>query len=173
MSAVVVGPSAVLTACILVLVTLQRLSELVIARANTARLMRAGAVEHGASHYPAMVLMHAAWLIGLWALAWGRPVDLALLAVFAVLQAGRVWVLATLGRRWTTRIVTVPGERLVARGPFRLVRHPNYVVVTLEIACLPAVFGLWGYALLFTVLNGLMLFVRIRAENAALASSPR
>lgn len=164
-------PSAILTTLILGFVTLQRLSELVIARRNTARLFAEGAVEHAAAHYPLIVLLHAAWLIGLWILAWGQPINLWLLLAFAILQAGRVWVLATLGSRWTTRIITVPGERLVAKGPFRFVRHPNYLVVSLEIACLPAVFGLWLYAIVFAVLNLAVLTIRIRAENAALSPS--
>ncbi len=165
------SPSVTLTALILGFVTLQRLSELVIARRNTARLLNDGAVEHAPGHYPLIVALHASWLLGLWLLAWGQPVNLWLLAAFAVLQAGRVWVLTTLGPRWTTRIITVPGERLVAQGPFRFVRHPNYLVVSLEIACLPAVFGLWLYAFAFAVLNLLILTIRIRAENHALIGS--
>ena len=164
-----IAPSAILTALILAFVTLQRLSELLIARRNTAQLLDQGGVEHAPGHYPLIVGLHAAWLVGLWVLAWGQPINLWLLALFALLQAGRVWVLATLRSRWTTRIVTVPGETLVARGPFRLVRHPNYLVVSLEILCLPAVFALWLYALLFALLNLAMLAIRIPAEARALS----
>lgn len=156
---------------IMIFVTLQRLSELVIARGNTARLMAAGAQEVGASHYPVMVAMHSAWLIALWLSVGDRSVSLPLLGVFAVLQAARIWVLATLGRRWTTRIIVVPGERLVAKGPFRLVRHPNYAVVIAEIAVLPLVFGLVWIAVVFSILNAAMLYVRIGAENRALGLS--
>ena len=119
-------------------IVLQRLVELVWARANTARLRAGGAVEHAPGHYPAIVAVHAGWLA---ALAWwghGRPVEPGWLAVYAILQAGRVWVLATLGRRWTTRILTVPGEAPVTRGPFRWLRHPNYAVVAAEIARIDA-----------------------------------
>jgi methyltransferase len=149
-------------------VTLQRLSELVIARHNTARLMAQGAREFGAGHYPAMVAMHGAWLIALWLSVGGKPVNLVLLALFAVLQGLRVWVLAVLGPRWTTRIIVLPGAPLVARGPFRWVSHPNYCVVAVEIAVLPLTFGLTGIAALFTLLNAAMLYVRIGAEARAL-----
>lgn len=156
---------------IMAFVTLQRLSELVIARRNTARLMAAGAREYGASHYPVMVAMHSAWLLALWFSVGDRAVSWPLLLVFAVLQGMRVWVLATLGPRWTTRIIVLPGASLVARGPFRFLRHPNYAVVTAEIAVLPLTFGLVGIAALFTVLNAAMLYVRIGAENRALGLS--
>ena len=157
-----------LTALILALVTVERLGELVLARRNTAALIAAGAREVGAGHYPVIVLLHAAWLAGLWLLAWGRPVILPFLAVFILLQALRFWVLATLGRRWTTRIIVVPGEELVRRGPYRFLSHPNYAVVIGEIACLPLVFGLAWYAALFSILNALALWVRIGSESRAL-----
>lgn len=153
---------------ILGFVTLQRLVELPIAKANTERLLAAGGREVGAGHYPAIVALHAAWLASLWWFALGRPIALPLLALFALIEAGRVWVLRTLGPRWTTRIIVVPGERLVAAGPYRLVRHPNYVVVAAEIAVLPMVFGLWQLSAAFSLLNAAMMWVRIRAENVAL-----
>lgn len=153
---------------IMAFVTLQRLSELVIARRNTARLMAENAREYGASHYPVMVLMHTAWLLALWFSVGGRPVSWPLLLVFVFLQAMRIWVLATLGPRWTTRVIVLPGAPLVARGPFRFLRHPNYVVVTAELAVLPLTFGLVWIAALFTVLNAAMLYVRIGVENRAL-----
>ncbi len=153
---------------ILALVTLQRLSELVIARRNTAGLLSKGAIETGASHYPVMVALHASWLIGLWYFAWNQPVNWLLFAFYLVLQAGRLWVLATLGRRWTTRIITVPGETLVARGPYKFIRHPNYAVVAAEMPLLPMVFGLTWYAILFGLLNIAMLAWRISIENRAL-----
>ena len=153
---------------ILLLVTLQRLGELVLARANTARLLARGAHEVGAGHYPLIVGLHAAWLGGLWLLALGRPVVWGWIGLFLVLQLLRVWVIATLGRRWTTRIIVLPGETLVARGPFRLIPHPNYAVVAAELAVLPLAFGLGWYALLFTLLNAIVLAIRIRAEDGAL-----
>jgi methyltransferase len=153
---------------VLAAVTLQRAGELVLAARNTRRLKARGAVESGAEHYPFIVALHGAWLVGLWVLAWNRPMNLWLLGLFAVLQAGRIWVIASLGRRWTTRIITLPGEALVRRGPYRFVSHPNYLVVAAEIAVLPLVFGLWIYALAFTALNAAMMAVRIPAESRAL-----
>jgi len=153
---------------ILGLVTAQRLGELVVAQRNTRRLLGQGGVERGAGHYPVMVGLHAAWLLGLWLLGWNRPVNVAWLAVYLGLGALRVWVLASIGRRWTTRIIVVPGETLVRKGPYRFIPHPNYAVVAGEIAVLPLVFGLVAYAAVFSLLNASLLWVRIRAEAAAL-----
>jgi methyltransferase len=153
---------------ILALVTLQRLAELPWAEANRRRLIASGGREVASGHYPLIVLVHLAWLASLWWLAPGRPLSLPLLALFVLVEIGRIWVLATLGRRWTTRIIVVPGETLVARGPYRFLSHPNYVVVALEIALLPLVFGLWQVAIIFSLLNAAVLTVRIRAENRAL-----
>jgi methyltransferase len=158
----------VLTAIILACVTAERLAELAFAARNTRRLRAAGGREAGAGHYWLIVCLHAAWLGGLWVLAWGRPINLGFLALFIVLQALRLWVLATLGARWTTRIIVVPGERLVARGPYRWMPHPNYAVVVGEIAVLPLVFGLPLFALAFTLANAALIAVRVRAEEAAL-----
>ena len=158
-----------LSVIVLALVTLQRGFELVLARRNTARLMARGAVEVGAVHYPLIVAMHAVWLAGLWLLAWNRPVNLVWLGLFVVLQAGRLWVLASLGPRWTTRIIILPGEPLVRRGPYRFFSHPNYMVVAGEILVLPLAFGLLVFGLVFSVLNAGILFIRIRTEQIALA----
>ena len=162
----------ILSVIVLALVTLQRLGELVLANRNTKALLSRGAVEVGARHYPLIVALHAAWLAGLWALAWDRPVNLWWLGVFIVLQLLRVWVIASLGRRWTTRIIMLPGESLVRRGPYRFVSHPNYMVVAGEIAALPLTFGLGIYALVFSMLNAAVLYVRIHTENRALAAAP-
>jgi methyltransferase len=153
---------------IMALVTLQRLAELVIARRNTRLLLARGAIEIGRGHYPVMVTLHASWLIALWATVGGRPVSLPLLGLFVVLQLLRIWVLATLGQRWTTRIIMLPGAPLVSGGPFRFLRHPNYTVVIGEIAILPLVFGLVGVAVGFSLLNAAMLWVRIGSESRAL-----
>ncbi len=154
---------------ILGLVTLQRLGELVWAQRNMRRLMAKGAREEAPGHYPLIVLLHAAWLLGLWWLAWDAPVNLFWLAIFVVLQLLRLWVLATLGERWTTKIVVLPGADKITTGPFRFLNHPNYAVVIGEIAVLPLAFGLWLFAIIFSVLNAAVLFIRIRAENEALA----
>ena len=153
---------------VLALVTAQRLGELVLANRNTRRLLAMGATEHGASHYPLIVAMHAVWLVGLWILGWNRPIDLFWLVVFVILQALRIWVIATLGGRWTTRIIVLPDAPRIRKGPFRFIPHPNYAVVSAEIAVLPLVFGLPIYAAVFFVLNALVLTVRIRAESRAL-----
>jgi methyltransferase len=160
-----------LSVFILALVTAQRLGELVVARRNTRRLLADGGVERGAEHYPLMVGLHAAWLIGLWFLAWDRPANLAWAGAYVVLEGLRIWVLASLGGRWTTRIIVVPGETLVRKGPYRFVPHPNYLVVVGEIAVLPLVFGLTGYAVAFTLLNASLLWLRIRAEERALTEA--
>lgn len=154
---------------ILAFVTLQRLGELALAASNGRALMAAGAQEHGAGHYPLIVAVHASWLAALWLLAPGRPIHVPLLGAFVLLQLGRIWVIRTLGKRWTTRIIVVPDAPLVRRGPFRFVTHPNYLVVVGEIAVLPLVFGLWRLALIFTLLNAAVLTIRIRAENRALS----
>jgi methyltransferase len=157
---------------ILALVTLQRIGELWLSNRNTRRLLASGAREFAPGHYPLIVGVHALWLAALWWLAPGRPLEVPWLGVFVLLQLVRVWVIATLGERWTTRIIVIPGAPLVRSGPYRLVSHPNYVVVAGEIAALPLAFGLWQVALLFSVLNAAVLTVRIRAENRALAQSP-
>ena len=160
-------------AVILALVTLQRLVELWLSNRNTERLLARGAREFAASHYPFLVTVHVFWLGALWWLAPGRPVDGFWLALFVLLQLTRIWVIATLGQRWTTRIVVLPDAPLVATGPYRFVNHPNYWVVAGEIAVLPLAFGLWPVALVFSLFNGVALAVRIRAENKALAQSRR
>lgn len=115
-----------------------------------------------------IVAVHAGWLASLWWFAPGQPIDWSLIAMFALLQIGRIWVLRSLGPRWTTRIIVLPGAPLVTGGPFRFVSHPNYLIVIGEIAVLPLAFGLWQLAVLFTVLNAAALTIRIRAENKAL-----
>jgi methyltransferase len=151
-------------------VAAQRVGELVLARRNTERLLAQGGVEHGAAHYPLLVGLHGLWLASLLLYV---PADAALswklFAVFLVLQGCRVWVIASLGRFWTTRIVTLPRAPLVRRGPYRWVRHPNYLIVALEIPVLPAAFGAWEIALVLGFLNLFMLRWRIRVEEAALA----
>ena len=155
---------------ILGFVTLQRLVELQLAERNSRRLLAEGAVEYGRGHYPFIVALHMLWLAALWWWAPGRAINLPLLILFALLQLGRVWVIATLGSRWTTRIIVKPGAPLVRSGPYRFLNHPNYAIVTLEIAVLPLIFGLWEMALIFSLLNAAILAIRVREENRALAS---
>jgi methyltransferase len=156
---------------VLALVTLQRLGELVLAERNTRRLRARGAYEVGRKHYPFVVAVHAGWLLALWLLGPGPPIHVAPLLAYIALQVVRVWIIATLGERWTTRIIVVPDAPLVRDGPYRWFNHPNYWVVAAEIAILPLVFGLPAVAAFFSVLNAIALWVRIRAENRALARS--
>jgi len=156
---------------LLAYVTVQRLIELSWAKQNERRLLKAGGIEYGGSHLWLLVLLHATWLTGLWLIAHDHSVSTVFLALFVVLQIGRFWLLATLGRRWTIRVIVVPGERLVARGAYRWMRHPNYAVVVGEIAIVPLALGLPIYALVFSILNAAVLAIRIPAENAALAAA--
>jgi methyltransferase len=154
---------------IILLVAAQRIAELIYATRNTHALLRRGGVEFGSGHYPLFVLLHAAWLIALLVLV---PAETSpswpLLILFVLLQAMRLAVVLSLGPYWTTRIITVPHEPLVRRGPYRFLRHPNYLVVAAEIAVLPLVFGAWDIALIFSLLNGALLTWRIRIEEQAL-----
>jgi methyltransferase len=150
--------------------TVQRLSELWWAKHNEARLLAAGGIEYGRQHFSLMVLLHVAWLVGLWMLGFDHALVPSFVALFAVLQIARFWVLATLGRRWTVRVIVVPGEQLRRDGPYRWLHHPNYAVVVGEIAVVPLALGLPIYALVFSVLNAAVLAIRLRAENAALGA---
>jgi methyltransferase len=153
---------------LLAAVTAERLGELWLDRRNTASLLANGAREVAPGHYKLIVLLHTLWLAGLWLLGWARQLVLVWLAVLLALQGLRAWVLATLGRRWTTRIIVLPGVPLVTTGPYRFVSHPNYLVVVGEIATLPLCLGLPWYALIFSVANLAVLAIRVRAEDAAL-----
>jgi methyltransferase len=149
-------------------IVIQRLSELVIAKRNTTNLLAKGAYEVGASHYPVMVAMHSTWIACLVIFGYDEIVAFGWLAVFAVLQIFRVWILGSLGSRWTTRIIILE-EPLVVRGPFKYLSHPNYMLVVAEIIVAPLVLGLVWVAVVFTVLNAAMLWVRIGVEHKALA----
>ena len=159
---------------ILAAVALQRISELVLARRNTAALLARGATESGAGHYPFIVAVHALWLVALavWVARMAPGIAPGWLAAYVVLQLFRVWVLVSLGPYWTTRVITLADAPLVRRGPYRFMRHPNYAVVIAEIAALPLVFGAWPIALVFSILNAAVLAVRLRVENAVLSRRP-
>ncbi|MGK9168052.1 hypothetical protein KXR53_17215 [Inquilinus limosus] len=152
------------------LVAAQRLGELAYARRNEARLRARGAVESGARHYPLFILLHGAWLLAIFLLV---PADRTpfwpLLVLFLLLQVARVWVVATLGPYWTTRVLSLPGAPLVRRGPYRWLRHPNYLIVAAEIAVLPLAFDAWVIAIVFSLANALLLHHRIGIEEQALA----
>ncbi|UOA21367.1 hypothetical protein DSM14862_04207 (plasmid) [Sulfitobacter indolifex] len=156
------------TALFLAFIILQRLSELVIARRNTARLLDRGAYEVGAAHYPVMVALHSAWVVCLMLFGYDEHLSYGWLAAFALLQIMRLWILTSLGSRWTTRIIILE-EPLVVRGPFKYLSHPNYMLVVAEIIVAPMVLGLVWVALVFSLLNAAMLWVRIGVEHKALA----
>ena len=147
---------------------LQRLSELWIAKRNTAKLLERGAIEHGAEHYPFMVFMHTCWIVFLVIFGIDQTINTFWLILFILLQGLRLWILSTLGERWTTRIIVID-EPLVLAGPFQYFRHPNYMLVIAEIIVAPMVLGLWWVALVFTALNAAMLYVRVGTEERALA----
>lgn len=154
-------------------VAAQRLAELVHSNRNTRALLARGATEQGVGHYPALVVLHASWLVALFALA--EP-DAAprwpWLALFVICQALRVWVLKALGPYWTTRIIVLPGAVPIASGPYRYVRHPNYLIVAIEIPALSLALGLPGVALAFGVANAVVLGIRIAVEDRARATLP-
>lgn len=156
---------------ILAAVTLQRAGELVISSCNTRNLRARGAVEVAPGHYPLVAAVHAAWLISLWIFGHNQPLSIIGLLAYLVLQGFRFWVMWTLGSRWTTRIIVLPGQSLVSAGPYRFLSHPNYAVVAGEIAVLPLALGLPLLTAIFTILNAAVLAIRIPAENRALAAS--
>ena len=166
--------SRALYALLVAAVGLERLFELWLTRRNLGRSRRRGGVEAGRGHYPAMVLLHVLFLAACPAEVFllERPFRPALAAAMLVLLGGsmalRYWAIATLGERWTTRVVVEPGAPAVATGPYRIVRHPNYLAVVVEGLALPLVHGAWLTAAGFTLGNALLLAVRIRVEEAAL-----
>jgi methyltransferase len=156
---------------VLALVVLQRIAELVYSARNTRRLLARGGVEIGAGQYPFFVLLHTAWLASMAIfIPPATPPNWSLLALYVLVQPLRIWSIASLGPYWTTRIITVPGEPLVRRGPYRFFRHPNYIVVCTEIGVLPLAFGAVEIAIVFSILNAALLSWRIRVEERALLS---
>jgi methyltransferase len=155
------------------LIAAQRLLELHISREHENALRAKGAYERGAAHYPLIVALHAAWLLTMLLEGWLRGTELSPLwplwvALFLGGQALRYWAILSLGERWTTRIMVLPGASLIGRGPYKFLPHPNYLAVVLEIFAAPLVFGAWITAGVFTLLNAGVLLVRIRAEELAL-----
>ncbi len=154
---------------VLALVAAQRLIELILSRHNESWLRAWGGVEIGAGHYPLFFVVHGGWLAALaLSVSPETRINWWWLAVFVLLQIGRAWVLASLGRYWCTRIITLADAPLITAGPYRWLRHPNYLVVIAEVAVLPLAFSAHGIAITFSILNALLLSHRIRVENAAL-----
>ncbi|WP_299307060.1 isoprenylcysteine carboxylmethyltransferase family protein [uncultured Croceicoccus sp.] len=155
---------------VLAYVVASRLGELVYARRNTQRLLAEGGTEHYPGHYPLFIVLHGSWLLAI--LLFARPgpePSYALASLFAFSQAARYWVLHSIGRWWTTRIISAPHFPRVRRGPYRFFPHPNYAVVVAEIALLPLLLGAPWVALVWSVLNAMLLAHRIRLEEKALA----
>ena len=161
------GAPSIPALILLAIVLAQRLSELVLARRNTERLLARGGREVGADHYPLIVALHASWLAALILLGWQSALFWGWVWAYAVLQVFRVWILASLGPRWTTRIIVLD-EPLVRRGPYRFLPHPNYLLVVAELFVVPMALGLPVVAVIFGLLNLMMLYVRIGAESKAL-----
>lgn len=154
---------------IVFLVVLQRLGEVWLAAYNTKKLLAQGGIEIGKNHYPLFILLHSSWLL---AILFTTPSDISpnlfLLSLFIILQLGRIWVIASLGKFWTTRIITIPSMPLIKKGPYRFIRHPNYLIVSAEIVILPMVFANWKVAIIWSFFNALLLFWRIHIENSVL-----
>ena len=154
---------------VIALVAFQRLAELIVSRRNTAALKNAGAIETGQRHYPLFVGLHGAWLIAIaFSVPPESPIHWPLLLAYAGLQPIRFWIMATLGRNWTTRILVQPGGQRVHHGPYRWCQHPNYAVVALEIPLLPLAFGAWPLAVIFGGMNAALLTYRIQVEDKAI-----
>lgn len=149
-------------------VVVQRMAELLHARRNELLIRARGAYEVGAAHYPWLVLLHMGFLVSLLLESSRESLSIPLLVVYLLLQLARVWCIRTLGLFWNTKILILPGGERIATGPYRFLRHPNYVVVSLEIAVLPLIFEAYVTALVFTLLNSAMLAVRISVEERAL-----
>ena len=155
------------------LVAIQRLLELSYSWRNERRLRARGAVERGSGHYPVMVAVHTLWLVSTLVEGLLRGPEIPVwwplpLATFLLVQPLRYWAIFSLGMNWNTRILVVPGGKLVRSGPYRYFPHPNYVVVAVEVLTLPLIFGAWITAVVFSLLNAALLYVRIKTENRAL-----
>jgi methyltransferase len=158
---------------ILALATLQQAVEYYIARRNTRRLLALGGVEAGGGHHWIMMAFHALWLLGLWVYARDNEILWHWLFGYCAIEALRGWVVAALGDRWTSRIIVMPGESYDATTVLRFLRHPNYLIVLVEVFVLPMVFGMFWYGLGFAIACGAILFWRMQTEDLALRNATR
>lgn len=160
-------------AAFILFLALLRLGELLLARRNERWLLSHGAVEYGREHYPYIVSLHVLFFLSLIVEYLFDPAEsfsVPLLVLYLLVLAFKAWAVFSLGKYWNTKIYRVPGSRLVRKGPYRFMKHPNYVAVAAEIALIPLIFHLYVTAVVFTLLNAAMLTVRIREENRALAA---
>lgn len=149
----------------------QRITELIVAKRNEQWLRAQGAIEYGKEHYPLIVLLHTAFLVSLmveYYYTGNSEPNYVLLGIYLALMAAKVWVISSLGKYWNTKILRVHATPLVNKGPYKFVKHPNYIIVVCEIAIIPLVFHLYYTAIIFSILNALMLIKRIKEENKAL-----
>jgi len=147
---------------------LQRLSELFIARRNEKWLLSQGAIQYGRSHYPFMIALHTAFIGAIIAEYWWRnnpPIDWLFLVLYLLVLSFKFWALSSLGKYWNTKIYRIPGVYPVKKGPYKFLKHPNYMEVVCEVAIIPLVFHLYYTAIIFSILNAVMLWVRISVEN--------
>jgi methyltransferase len=155
---------------IAILILLQRGLEEVYSSTNTKRLLAEGAQEAGAQFYPVVATAHLGWIASLFLLiSPNANITWPLLILYVLLQVVRYWVIGSLGRYWTHRIITLDREPLVRRGPYKYIRHPNYVITLIETMLLPLAFGAWGLALIMTAIWAAVLHYKILLEDAALA----
>lgn len=161
---------------IISIVIIQRLTELLVAKKNEVWLRKQGAVEYGREHYKYIVLLHTMFFISMFIEynIRGRHSEFSVinylfLVIFSILQLMRLWVLNSLGQYWNTKILRIPGYVLIKKGPYRYFKHPNYIIVVCEIIVIPMIFDLYYTAVIFTVLNAIILSVRIKEENKVLS----
>ena len=161
---------------LLIIIICQRLGELIIAKKNERWLKERGGVENGEEHYKWFILLHISFFLCLLIETMvNYKVDYSinhiLMAVFILTQIGRVWCIYSLGRFWNTKIITLPGTNLIKKGPYKYMKHPNYVIVGIELFIIPFMFGAYLTAFIFPILHVLLLRIRIPQEEEALVTS--
>lgn len=161
---------------LLLFIVIQRLAELIIARKNEKKLKMRGALEFGQSHYKYFIILHSTFFLSIiieyYFSKFSKPgFFISLFIIFIILQLGRIWVISTLGERWNTKIIVLPSEKLVSRGLYKYIKHPNYLIVTIELIVIPLMFHAYITTVVFSICNLILLRVRIREENKALLQS--
>ena len=155
--------------CLILFIISQRLCELIYSNINTKRLLKEGAKEFGRKHYPLFIVLHSTWIISVFIFApQNKEFNIYFLIIFFIMQIARLWVLISLGKFWTTRIISQVDQPLIKKGPYKYFKHPNYLIVCIEIAVLPLVYNLFNIAIIFTIANLILIFWRVNVENQAL-----